>query len=296
MRKKLIKQEVTVVHEKFRRCLPPYEDYHSAGPYPRECGASTRWYINIFKNAKDGEFGILYARYLLEVTLGRRLRDGYEVDHIDGCKWNDNINNLQEIPSNDNRKKGQHHILDEIRHARVWVQVKCPECGNWFERKRSMMHGTLTFCSRHCNGKFWRTHSCDENLKCETRDIPMPDISCLPPEFHEPFEEYSTELVQETLTRICHRCGKPMPSSCNINCPACVKAINAERHDNDLARCRIVAAEILKMFREEGKVAIMRIAPRVGISDKGIGKLLQRVYNKPVKDVIKDICTGKILP
>ena len=45
-----------------------------------------------------------YARYLLSVKLGRFLTKDETVDHIDGDKTNDNLDNLQILSSSENTR------------------------------------------------------------------------------------------------------------------------------------------------------------------------------------------------
>ena len=48
-----------------------------------------------------------YARYLLAVKLGRFLTEDETVDHIDGDKTNNSIDNLQVLSMADNIRKSQ---------------------------------------------------------------------------------------------------------------------------------------------------------------------------------------------
>lgn len=65
---------------------------------------------------------VSYARYLMSVKVGYIIPVGLEVDHIDDDKTNDDINNLQILTKQQNRKKA-----DEL-----------------FWSKRVPNHGTLT--------------------------------------------------------------------------------------------------------------------------------------------------------
>lgn len=73
------------VKSRFRQCLPPYEDYRSSGPY----NIGKRRYMNISSFYKNT--CVAYARYLWEVAHRRKVRKGYEIDHIDGDCTNDTI-------------------------------------------------------------------------------------------------------------------------------------------------------------------------------------------------------------
>lgn len=270
MRKKPIKQEVTVVHDKFRRCLPPYEDYHSAGPYERHGARGNRMYINLLKNEHDGFFGILYARYLLEVKLGRRLKDGYEVDHIDGCKWNDHIGNRQELTHDENIAKRGNKLFDEYIYAMGRVMIKCPECGNWFIRtKGNAARKPILFCSQACSGKFNGRRA--PLVTMETKPVPLPDISSLPKPFYESFESYSTEY---SVTR-------------KVVC-----ATNTRSKIPDADYMNMIIHVIRDLYSENGKVVMLRVGERLNLSDKGAVKVIERIFRKPYKDVVKEICNN----
>lgn len=95
-----------------------------------------------------------YARYLLAVKLGRFLKKEETVDHIDGDKTNDDINNLQILSLKENIRKSQ---------KKPDFILVCPVCKRKFtvartkvsgrEKKRKIKMGELC-CSRKCGGKF----------------------------------------------------------------------------------------------------------------------------------------------
>ena len=58
----------------------------------------------LFNNSKNRS-STQYARYLLSVKLGRYLANTETVDHIDGNKQNDDINNLQILSHKENTCK-----------------------------------------------------------------------------------------------------------------------------------------------------------------------------------------------
>lgn len=82
---------------RYRLCLKPFDDYHSYGPLKKRYRG--RLMIALYPNdySKNKKLTILYSRYLLSVKLGRKIKKGYEVDHIDGDKSNDTISNLREV-------------------------------------------------------------------------------------------------------------------------------------------------------------------------------------------------------
>lgn len=79
---------------------------------------NTQWKIGYVVINKDNRRTLLlangkqrsstqYARYLLAVKLGRFLTQTETVDHIDGDKTNDDINNLQILSRKENIRKSQ---------------------------------------------------------------------------------------------------------------------------------------------------------------------------------------------
>ena len=97
-----------------------------------------------------------YARYLLAVKLGRFLTEDETVDHIDGDKTNNSIDNLQILSIVDNIRKSQ---------KKPDFICICPVCKKVFrrshnhpsvrgkEKKLKIERGELC-CSRKCGGIF----------------------------------------------------------------------------------------------------------------------------------------------
>lgn len=82
-----------------------------------------------------------YARYLMEVKLGRLLTSDEEVDHIDDDSFNDDINNLQILTPLANKVKTRKH-----------TEFKCPVCAKIFRPKRPQRLHKPPCCSRTCGG------------------------------------------------------------------------------------------------------------------------------------------------
>ena len=285
-----------VVSSKFRQLLPPYEDYHSTGPFLRKGNIYGRMYINLLKTTATGIYGILYARYLLEVKLGRPLNPNCEVDHIDGCNWNDSIENLQELPVHSNRIKGTSSILTSYQHAKTHIMAKCPECGIWFDRKRCMLNGAFAYCSRTCNGK--ASHHLEDfmNYKQEFKEIPPPDLSSLSKPFYEPFENYSVPWVHEETRHVCCMCGNPVCTPTGRFCIDCRKRYDGRLYglsENEMSELKNAIIEsVSDMFANEGKVVMRRLATKFNLSDRGLAKRITKLFGKPYHDVIHDIITG----
>lgn len=103
---------------------------------------------NILLRKKEGGITTTsYARYLMSVHLGRYLTQDECVDHINNDKTDDRIENLQILSVAENNRKSFLRI----------VKLKCPVCGEYFERPLSYFRGKkerlangLITCSRSC--------------------------------------------------------------------------------------------------------------------------------------------------
>ncbi|MBQ2174478.1 MAG: HNH endonuclease [Alphaproteobacteria bacterium] len=92
-----------------------------------------------------------YEHHLVwEKETGCPVPDDCVIHHKDGNKYNNNISNLQLMD-------GKEHVSLHSKKGRTFLMLKCPNCGKIFDReKRACGYGKrLTFCSRHCVGKFF---------------------------------------------------------------------------------------------------------------------------------------------
>lgn len=86
-----------------------------------------------------------YAKYVYTSFYKCDIPMGYDVDHINGDKMDDRIENLQVISSSYNRSK------DHIR--KTMVVKECPVCQTLFLfPKRNVSTRPNPCCSRHCGG------------------------------------------------------------------------------------------------------------------------------------------------
>lgn len=94
---------------------------------------------------------ISYSRYLLSVKEKRILSKSEQVDHIDGNKFNDSIDNLQILSARENTRK---YYIQSGRTIKM-AKLKCPNCDMIFERELRRTHlqkkGYYTSCSRECS-------------------------------------------------------------------------------------------------------------------------------------------------
>ena len=132
------------------------------GPYERKDG---RRQVDVeYDNGKRKS--MLFSRFLMESKLGRELSDSETVDHIDGNKYNDSIDNLQVLSRSQNASK------DAVRV--VPVIVKCSWCFVDFtltrnQRKSSSRAGP--FCSRSCSGKYGKAKQMGDVGKMSRTDF-----------------------------------------------------------------------------------------------------------------------------
>ncbi len=89
---------------------------------------------------------ISYAKYLWISNYGE-IPDGYEVDHINENRTDDRLENLQLLPSLENKRKYA------SLHKKVMVECVCPVCGKQFPyEKRNLSTHPNPCCSRKCGG------------------------------------------------------------------------------------------------------------------------------------------------
>lgn len=93
---------------------------------------------------------VSYARYLMSCHLGRYLNSDEHVDHIDGNKLNDIIENLQILSPKDNNIKKLYQTGKKLK----MLEMKCPSCGVNFVKPHGTTHlgkkGKYTCCSKKC--------------------------------------------------------------------------------------------------------------------------------------------------
>lgn len=86
-----------------------------------------------------------YAKYLYTSEYKCDVAKGDEVDHINGDKMDDRIENLQVISKKQNNSKKKIH--------KTFIELKCPVCNNVFIfPKRNLSSHPNPCCSRKCGG------------------------------------------------------------------------------------------------------------------------------------------------
>ena len=85
-----------------------------------------------------------YAKYLYTSYYNCEVEEGYHIDHINGDKMDDRIENLQKITGKYNRQK-DHSVKEMV--------IVCPVCGKEFLfEKRNLPFKPNPCCSRKCGG------------------------------------------------------------------------------------------------------------------------------------------------
>ena len=95
----------------------------------------------ILYNSHSNRSSVSLARYKMAVYLKRFLLKEEHVDHKDGNKINDNINNLQILSLVDNNRK---------THSVNRAELTCPVCAIKFTPKRNQFWKKERCCSRKC--------------------------------------------------------------------------------------------------------------------------------------------------
>jgi predicted RNA-binding Zn-ribbon protein involved in translation (DUF1610 family) len=85
----------------------------------------------------------------MSIKLGRMLMPHEEVDHIDGDKTNDALENLEVVSREENLRR------QKLNYKKQMYEHICPECGKRFlrDKQRSYQHtkfGKQIRCSRSC--------------------------------------------------------------------------------------------------------------------------------------------------
>jgi hypothetical protein len=123
----------------------PWENYIIYKIYHKK---QKRYYACLV--SKEHRKTTAYARYLMEVHLGRKLSKDETVDHINNNKTDDRIENFQILSVRENIRKSA--------KGETMVTLICPVCSKEFVQPRRQTHiikgGNYTCCSRSCAGKY----------------------------------------------------------------------------------------------------------------------------------------------
>lgn len=138
-------------------------------PYSRDwdCGylqvnREGRCHVYLYKrrygDSRERRSTVQYARYLVSVKYGRYLTKEETVDHIDGVKTNNSLENLQVLTSSEDTKKYTYNLRTSL------VEIICPVCDTLFSRRRGLTQlvpskvDTVCCCSKQCANKLKKIH------------------------------------------------------------------------------------------------------------------------------------------
>ena len=166
-----------MITEKGKIAPNPYEGYIAYGPTWH--WKQKRYMISLYPIDKEGSLkrtSTSHARYLMAIHLGRKLSSKEQVDHIDGDKTNDTIENLQILSQVNNMKKSR----KERKVTRMEVELLCLCCGVHFKREKRQTHlakktSRITSCSRKCAGTLSHKTISEAQVKTNViRETPVP--------------------------------------------------------------------------------------------------------------------------
>lgn len=101
--------------------------------------------IALLKDNEGNRLTISYAKYLYTSHYKCDIPKGEEIDHINGDKTDDRIENLQKISKAYNIKKD--------RKGQEMLMLKCPVCGvEFLFPRRNLSTHPNPCCSRRCGG------------------------------------------------------------------------------------------------------------------------------------------------
>jgi predicted RNA-binding Zn-ribbon protein involved in translation (DUF1610 family) len=230
------------------RCRAPFQEYKSTGP--RWDKYSGRLTMSLVPIAGGKKLSMSYARYMMTCHMGRVLDTAEEVDHIDGDRTNDSLENLQILTKSQNSRKTVTDPLAIARRRKI-MWFLCPHCTTRFERQKSKSHlatgGSLTFCSRVCGSfsKLYLDHK---------QEYGKVYIEFTPKNLGEPWANWSDPIPVEVRSNglvtkkkkytICRTCRTPFPAARGKKfcCDACARAARSENVPSKAKMVSLIAS------------------------------------------------------
>lgn len=127
-----------------------FTDYKVYGPYYHK--RLDRYMVYLVSSTH--RTSMTYARYLMCMSQKRILESWEQVDHIDGNRLNDLIENLQILTQKDNIAKSARSL--------TLIAFSCSFCGREFELEKRQIHKKRKLpicCSRSCSAKLQRAYT-----------------------------------------------------------------------------------------------------------------------------------------
>lgn len=169
----------------------PYRGYRVYGPRLENTG---RWSVSLWHPETKRQFTKSLARFVMEVGLGKKLRDSQHVDHIDGDPHNDRWDNLQVLEVRDNVIKGSTNGLI----ARKFIAFYCPVCGKRNVKRNAKAYTNesrvVLVCNVECLARL-------PSIRCRTTDtklIRKMELSCYSMRFEHTYNKQGHRIPRKT--------------------------------------------------------------------------------------------------
>lgn len=107
-------------------------------------------YAYIYLNRQEGKpHYFLLHRYIMQYSLGRKLKKGEIIHHRDGDPLNNKLENLELVKSHSK------HLSDH-QSERLKKIINCGYCGNHFHPKKLLNKKIIQrFCQPLCKKRYW---------------------------------------------------------------------------------------------------------------------------------------------
>ena len=171
-----------------------------------------RWMVTLYKRDENTGFwnrveGKAYARYLMEVKLGRILPKDIEVDHINGNKMDDRIENLQLVTSEENKFKSM-YSGEGIKTFSHKVEIRCKNCGKVYRcvpwRLTPENEIIRSFCDIHCKNEYMNKYGIKhDDLVGNIKPLVVRHV--LVPALSEDLINRTSDEIKERVTATCKK-------------------------------------------------------------------------------------------
>ena len=111
------------------------------------------------------------SKYLYETeVLHDFVKNGYEIDHIDGNPLNDNLKNLRILTRDENKLKMYLNRENPLSVGTKIFQLKCPVCGKIFQKNQYLIRTNDRIKNASCS------KSCAASRTSKINSIPLDDL------------------------------------------------------------------------------------------------------------------------